>query len=93
MTNLTLTPQKSIFSKIKLFKIYLKKKNHGFSEIFQQTDPPCSIVLPMSVSQLEKSTFHSKFLFPIGWCDFTPAWQNIKQKSNHNPGVRGTGGL
>ena len=29
----------------------------------------------------------------IGWCEFTPAWQNNKKKYKHNPGLRGTIGF
>ena len=30
---------------------------------------------------------------PIGWCEFTPAWQNNKQKYKHYPGLRGARGF
>ena len=73
----------------KISKPNLKKPFKKISfKIFSNLDILHSIVLPISVlkqsllSQYpspKKGTSVQSFI-PIGWCEFTPAWQNMKFK-------------
>ena len=64
--------------------------------MFYSTPNECfKTVFTFSVLKLEKKYLPFKvFTPPIGWFDFTQAWQNFnKKKSKNNPGLRGAGGI
>ena len=70
-------------SKKKNRKLYvnLKKFQHLQFSFYSTTFVSFKTVFSFYVATHKKSAHGQKFFPPIGWCEFTPAWQNKKNKT------------